>query len=283
MTFQRGVGFILSSRRLKQMYKIGEFSRITSLTVKTLRYYDEAGILTPSSRDEESGYRLYSAEDYRRAELIILLRRFDFSISEIRDVLDNCDDKSDLRYYLGEKKAQIEKRINHYKGLMRAIDDFVSLPEQEEITMQYEIETKTYEPILVASIRFKGRYEETGKYFGMLYKVIQSKAAGAPFCCYYDGEYKEEGADIEVCVPVKEPVSGDGITAKKLPTVKAVVTTHIGPYDKLGEAYKAVTDYVTGHQLKSKVPGRETYLKGPGLLFKGNPNKYVTEVALEIE
>lgn len=52
------------------MYKIGEFSKITNLTIKALRYYDEENILKPSLR-ENNGYRLYSKEDIKKAELII--------------------------------------------------------------------------------------------------------------------------------------------------------------------------------------------------------------------
>ena len=64
------------------MYKIGEFSKITNMTVKTLRYYDEENILTPSYRDEDTNYRYYSEEDFKKAELILMLRNLDFSISE---------------------------------------------------------------------------------------------------------------------------------------------------------------------------------------------------------
>ena len=68
------------------MYRIGEFSRITSLTVKALRYYDEEGILSPSERDK-NGYRLYNETDYEKARQIVLLRELDFSIMEIKDCL----------------------------------------------------------------------------------------------------------------------------------------------------------------------------------------------------
>ena len=63
------------------MYRISEFSKITNLTVKALRYYDEQGILVPSHRDSQNGYRYYSEEDFKRAQLVALLRSFEFSIS----------------------------------------------------------------------------------------------------------------------------------------------------------------------------------------------------------
>ncbi len=264
------------------MYRIGEFSRMTKLTVKTLRYYDEAGILVPSGRGDENGYRLYGDADYRKAKLILLLRRFGFSIGEIRDVLEHCESGDDLRYYLAEKKAQIETRIRGLRSLVREIDACLSPPKQEESSMNYQIEVKTFEPVLVAAIRFKGRYDDIGKYFGRLYATVKDKAAGAPFNLYYDGEYRETDADIEVCVPVKETVSGSGVTTRRLPAVKAVATTHAGPYEKLGEAYKAVTDYAAAHHLETETPSRETYVKGPGMMFKGNPNKYETEVAITV-
>lgn len=263
------------------MYQIGEFSKMTKLTVKALRYYDEAGILTPSCR-EENGYRLYSDSDYGKAKLILLLRGFDFSIGELRDVMEHYENSNDLRYYLAEKKLQIEAHIRDYRSLMRKMDAFLSLPEQEESTMNYKVKIKSLEPTLIASIRFKGRYEDTGKYFAKLFSTVKDKAAGAPFNLYYDGEYRETDADIEVCVPVREPVSGVEVKTRSLPAMRAIVTTHVGPYDKLGDAYKAVTDYAEANHLEMKTPSRETYVKGPGMIFKGNPNRYETEIAVEI-
>lgn len=265
------------------MYKIGEFSRFTNLTVKTLRYYDEAKILTPSWRDDTNGYRLYDENDYKKAELIIFLRKLDFSISEIKDVLENYESQNDLTYFLAEKKTQISKRINDDQNLICALEAYISQPKREEKIMNYEIQTKIYAPVLVASIRYQGKYEDTGKYFGKIFNAVKSKANGTPFNCYYDGEYKEDDADIEVCVPIKEPVTGNGVSSKRLPEMKAIYTTHMGSYDTLGDAYKALADYALEHNLKCKTPSREIYLKGPGMIFKGNPNKYVTEIAMEIE
>lgn len=264
------------------MYQIGEFSRMTKLTVKALRYYDEADILSPSCREKENGYRLYSDADYQKAKLILLLRGFDFSIGEIRDVLEHYDSRDDLRYYLAEKKAQMENRIRGYKKLIREMDAYLSQPEQEENMMSYKIEVKTFEPVLVASIRFKGKYQDISNYIGKLYGAVKNKAAGAPFNLYYDCEYRETDADIEICIPVKEPVSGAGVETRRLPAMKAIVTMHVGPYEKLGEAYKALTDYATEQHFEMKTPARETYVKGPSMLFKGNPNKYETEIAIQI-
>lgn len=86
------------------MYKIGDFSKITNITIKTLRYYDEENILKPSSRSAETGYRFYDGNDFKKARLIVLLRKLDFSISEIRDVLMSCEEPEICHIILRKSK-----------------------------------------------------------------------------------------------------------------------------------------------------------------------------------
>lgn len=265
------------------MYKIGEFSRITKLSQKTLRYYDEENILVPSGRDETNGYRLYSADDCKKAELISLLRRFNFTILEIKDVMVHYETPADLSYYLLEKKAQITKRIKEYRELIRLLDSFVSKTESEEKAMQYEIETKTIPSALAATVRYNGKYSDTGRYYGQLFAAVKGNANGTPFNCYYDCDYRDDDADIEVCVPVKCSVSGSDVTTKQFAEIRAISTIHVGPYETLSGAYKALTDYAIANGLTVKSPSREIYHKGPGMLFKGNPNNYVTELIFEVE
>lgn len=264
------------------MYKISDFSKITNLTVKALRYYDEEKILTPSYRHEENSYRYYDENDFKKAELIVLFRNLDFSISEIRDVLTNCENISDLSYYLEEKKNMIERKIDEEKEIIRKIDLCIPLKHMEEKCMDYKIEVKEFQPVTVATIRFKGKYSDVGEYFGKLYKAVKGNSSGKPFSCYYDAEFKEE-ADIELCVPTTKLISDTSITAKKLPAIKAICTTHIGSYETLNLAYKALFDYASSHNVKCIIPSREVYIKGPGIIFKGNPNKFVTEIILPFE
>lgn len=71
------------------MYKIGEFSKIVDLPVRTLRYYDECGILKPEYTDTFSGYRYYTLDNVYEAEMIKLLKSVDFSLEEVLDTKDN--------------------------------------------------------------------------------------------------------------------------------------------------------------------------------------------------
>lgn len=265
------------------MYKISEFSKITSLSVKALRYYDEETILTPAWRDPETGYRYYSEEDFTKAQRILLLRSLDFSIAEIRDVLENCRDDSDLTCYLEEKRTRVENQILVEKALIKKMNLYIKPKDREEISMNYQIEVKDIPDVTVAAIRYRGKYDEVGKHIGKLYKAVKDQKAGAPIQCYHDEEYREADADLELCLPTKKLIRHPDVEGKKLPAIRAICITHVGSYSKLNLAYKAIFDYAREHSLTCVTPSREVYLKGPGMIFKGNEDSYITEIIVPVQ
>lgn len=88
------------------MYKIGEFSKIVDIPVRTLRYYAEYGVLVPSEVDEFTGYKYYSEENIIECELIKLLKSLDFTLDEIIEYRDNIDEE-----IIEKKKKEIEERM----------------------------------------------------------------------------------------------------------------------------------------------------------------------------
>ena len=100
---------------------------------------------------------------------------------------------------------------------------------------------------------------------------------------YFDGEYKEEGADYETCLPVRKGKDVEGISVRELTGGTCVSLIHKGPYDTLTESYKKLYAYINEKGYKTKLPSREVYLKGPGMIFKGNPKNYLTEIQIMIE
>ena len=264
-----------------ELYKISEFSRITRLTAKALRYYEQEGILKPSARDVNN-YRLYNENDYGKARMIALLREFGFSIMEIKDVLEICEDSEDLACVMKEKIDFIQENIKKEKSLIRNLSKKISEKEKGgKANMKYEIEVKEIPKVKVASIRYRGEYGDVGKYMGTLYKEIKNDADGVPFQCYFDAEYKES-ADMELCVPIKKVFEARQTVIKELPAIQAISTIHTGSYDRIGEAYKALMDYAKKNNIQCGLPSREIYLKGPGAIFKGNQDKYVTEILIPV-
>ena len=148
--------------------------------------------------------------------------------------------------------------------------------------MNYEIKIRDIEPVLAATLRFSGKHKEAGKHFPDIYKALKGQSSGSPFFCYYNKEYKET-ADIELCVPVSEKKELKGIIIKELPRIKAVSTVHTGSYETIRYAYQALTEYITEKKLETELPVREVYIKGPGMFFKGNPDKYITEIIIPLK
>src|SRR5437899_12337683 len=78
------------------MYSIGQFSKVTGITVKALRFYHAEGVLVPSYVDPDSGYRYYNAYDAEKARIVARLRELEFSLHDIKEMLAQCDDEADL-------------------------------------------------------------------------------------------------------------------------------------------------------------------------------------------
>src|ERR1041385_7593236 len=96
---------------MKTSYGIGEFSTVTGLSVKTLRFYHEKGILVPTSVDAATGYRYYDAGKVEKARVIMRLRAMEFSIEDIAAVLAECADEADILNYLEQHRGRLQQRI----------------------------------------------------------------------------------------------------------------------------------------------------------------------------
>jgi effector-binding domain-containing protein len=107
--------------------------------------------------------------------------------------------------------------------------------------------------------------------------------SGKPFLLHYDQEYREDDADFEACFPVRQARDVEGISVRELPGGHCVSLLHRGPYDELGRSYAKLIDYIGQKDLKVSTPSREVYIKGPGMIFRGNPKKYLTEIQFLVE
>lgn len=271
-------------------YQIGEFSIISRLSIKTLRYYHECGLLEPAFIDAESGYRYYDQSCLERAKIINELKELDFPLREIKEILDHCKDDSELISYAIKKSEEIKEKIAHYSLMQKKLEVFIQQAGQDEeakIQMSQEIIIKEIPDMLIASIRFKGKYQDITPVFGSLFKNIGRYCNGAPFSLYYDSGYKEDEADIEACVPVRTmvemTVSNDGIKCRKLTGGKAVTTIHKGPYETIGQSYQLLFDHINENKRQIRLPNREVYLKGPGMILPRSPKKFITEIQMLLE
>ena len=147
-------------------------------------------------------------------------------------------------------------------------------------SQQPEIIHKIVAPQLMGGIRMRGKYEDCKPLFKQLGKKFGFNICGPAFMLYYDEEYKAEDADFEVCMSIRKGEGNDEISVREFPGGACVSLLHHGPYDNLKESYDRILSYCCENQIKIESPIRELYLKGPGMFFKGNPKKYITEIQI---
>jgi effector-binding domain-containing protein len=267
------------------MFSIGQFSKITGLSVKTIRLYHEKGLLHASRVDDLTGYRYFDRRGVQRARAVAFLKEMVFSLAEIKEILDGFQDEVEIIDFLERQRKEIETRLGKLDRIAASLDSLLQ-KEKEAAAMlaqnRYEVTEKTLPDQRVATIRWKGKYGETGKALGRVARLVGRHAAGAPFNLYHDADYKEEDADIESGFPVHEVKPGRDVSVKVLPGGRCVSLIHRGSYDSLGRSYERLFEYIQQRGYEPLTPSREIYLKGPGMILRGNPKNYLTELQVLI-
>lgn len=264
------------------MFTIGQFSKITGLTIKTLRHYHTIGLLEPQRIDASSGYRYYDRSGLEKAQAVKLLRSLMLPLETIRRILTDFHDEADILEFLEGHRRDIEIRRSELETAAASLDEIIAKEKDARDFLStspgFEVKIASVEDFPIASIRWKGRYEDVGKIYARLMKRAGTLIAGRPFNLYYDEDFKENDADIESCIRIRKEKVIEGISTRILPGGRVLSLIHPGPYEQLGNSYARVAEYAQaeGHELRP--PSREIYLKGPGPIFRGNPKKYLTEI-----
>ncbi len=153
--------------------------------------------------------------------------------------------------------------------------------------MEYEVVTTETAEQVVVSIREKLPQDRMpafigstmGELFGFLGRSGVEPVA-PPFVIYY--EFGPHEIDAEVCVPIAALIEGtDRIRASVIPRMTVARTLHVGPYEQLGEAYRAISEWTDEHGIEPAGPVRERYLNGPGD-DGAAPADYRTEIEVPI-
>ena len=269
------------------MFRIGQLSKATGLSVKAIRFYQEKGLLEPAHVDSGSGYRYFDAASVERARIIVALRRLDFSIEDIGTILADCSDESDVLEHLERQKATLRERMRRDRDIVGTLDTIIRQEREAREAMKQtdtSIGTKEVDTQLIASLRMRGKYSECGRGFSTIARRLGRHLGGKAFCLHWDEEYKEDDADFEACFPLKRRPKNapDGISVRELPAACCLSLIHRGPYETIGRSYERLMEQVETQGLEVVRPTREIYIKGPGMLFKGNPQRYITEIQMPV-
>ena len=268
------------------MFKIGDFSKLSQVSVKTLRYYDEIGLLRPSEIDRFTGYRYYTASQLSRLNRILLLKDLGLSLDQIGRLLGSDLPPAQLRGMLKLRQAEIERSIEEEEARLTRVAALLTHIEQENVNMsKYDVVIKKVAPVRIASIRdVVANYGAQGELWGELgaYLAQHNVKAVAPCLTIDHNEsYKERDVDLEVCevIDAALPMT-DRVKVRELPAVEQMAcVVHHGTFASIGQAYQAVVSWIEDNGFHIAGPCREIYLRYER---GGDQKDYVTEVQFPV-
>lgn len=271
------------------MFKIGEFSKLSQVTVKTLRYYDEIGLLKPAKVDRFTSYRYYSVDQLPRLNRILALKDLGLSLEQIARLLDEGLSPDQLRGMFKLKQAEIQQRVGEEQARLARVEARLKQIEQEGRMPTYEVVIKKVNAQRVAAVRgVIPTYSEQGHLWDELCAYLEQhkvKPAGPCFTLYHDDEYRERDVDAEVCEPVQAdapPPDHGRAKVYELPAVETMAcVVHHGSYDMLGQAYRDLLTWIETNSYRIVGPNRDVYLRGPE--SGSDPSTHVTEVQIPVE
>jgi DNA-binding transcriptional MerR regulator len=269
------------------MFKIGDFSKLSQVSVRTLRYYEEMGLLAPIEVDHFTSYRYYSVDQLPRLNRILALKDLGFSLEQIAQMLDEGLSPAQLRGMLRMKQAEIQQQVGEEQARLARVEARLRQIEQEGKMPTHEVVIKKIEPQLVAAIRrVIPNYGGIGQLYGELFAHLGQRGgrpAGPPLAIYHDPEFREQDADVEVAAPLAAPLPGsEQVSVRELPGVEqAASMVYQGTYENIGGAYNTLLAWTGTNGYRIAGPCREVYLRGP----ESGPDSssYVTEIQVPVE
>src|SRR5258707_9989979 len=263
--------------------KIGEFARVGQVSIATLRYYDQYGLLKPNALDPDTGYRYYSLDQLARLHRILALKELDFPLEQIARLLEEDLSLEQLRGMFTLKQAQTQHLIDTEQARLTRIAARLRQIEQEGKMPAYEVLLKQVDPLLVASIRDRiPIISERGHLYETLsaYLDQQGVQGSQPdlFLLHSRHELHDEGMsiDVEVAIPLPTSLPGnERISIRTLPGGLMACTVHTGEDLFLGRAYVALYRWMTDNGYRLIGPPRQVHLRRA----EGrDPSQYVTEM-----
>ena len=268
-------------------FKIGEFSKLCQVTVKTLRHYEQIGLLTPVEIDEWTGYRYYDISQLRQMSRIIQLKQLGFSLEEISEIFvqglqlptldmirskaENCRVEVTRLIKRQTELAKLEATLHNQENIMEKVFK-KSLPSRIFATHRRKIDS--YQELFNLCPDIIGpEMERLG---------CQCPAPQYCFTVEYQEEYGKD-IDIEFFEAVAERgIDSDLIKFKELEEIPvAICINHYGSYEKMPETFAELYAYVETNGYEPSEPARFMYIDG--IWNKESTDEWLTEIQLPVK
>ena len=263
------------------MYKIGDFSRMSKTTIKTLRYYEKEGLLMPIYVDQNTGYRYYETGQLVELSKIISLRQIGLSIKDIKSILAGYN----MEKILNKKKEELKENLILFHIQLSKINYLL-----EGDNMKNEIFIKAIPSYIIyykdGVISDYSKISEFVLQAGTeCHKANPNLKCVTPNYCYIsylDGEYKEKDIKIRYAEAVeKTGLATEKVKFMQTDAITAVCIYHKGSYDHLRDSYNIILKYIEDNDYEIIDNPRECYLDG--CWNKENENDYLTEIQFPVK
>ncbi len=268
------------------MLKIGEFSKLSRVSVRMLRHYDEIGLLKPAEIDSFTDYRYYREDQLPTVCRITALKDMGFSLADIVRILEIYEDPEKLEPYFSARERELEALARDTAQKLTLLDAARKRLRKEE-NMRYNVTLKTIPARYAATVRMTlPRYEDEGRIWGVLTEeTCRMKLTEADPCLcavtYLDGEYKEKDVDMMAWKTVKGSYPDtEHVKFRMLPEVTVASCTYQGGYAQIVDVYAAVVAWIEANGYQTAGPMFNIYHVSPHETT--DPDQFVTEICYPI-
>ena len=242
---------------------VGEFSRITHLSVKTLRHYHQVGLLEPAEVNPDTGYRYYTLEQIPTVQVIRRLRALEMPVPGVKAVLA-APDAADRNALIAAHLDRLEKQLADTYAAVDSLRNLLKQPAEVAVTH------RTVPPAAVAGIAQTVGREDILSWWqgalGELHATVRAQGlrpAGPAGGLFASELFTRDRGDATIFVPVAADVRAVGrVTPLVIPAAELAVATHRGSLDDIDVTYGGLGSYVTAHEIGVDGPLREYYLAG---------------------
>lgn len=269
------------------MFKIGDFSKLSNISIRMLRYYEKMELLLPEQVDEDSGFRYYSARQLERAGQIQRLKALGFSLAVIGKILSS-DDMEDLEKHFLIRKQELEEELETVAAQSRMLDSVKTIIGKDTELMSYNVVLKEIPQRFVMGVRqIIGSYNDEGILWNTLYAETQKQPIhfSAPLlglAVFHDKEYKEKDVDVEVQSAVEEGnyTDTDAVKFYTAPATQVASVTFRGSYDQMPKVTQAIAQWIEDNGYAISGPMFNIYHVSPAQ--DKNPENWVTEACFQV-
>ena len=262
------------------LYKIGMFAAMNHITVKTLRFYEEQGLLMPALIHPDTGYRYYTLSQMAVLHQITALKQAGFTLEEIAHIHTGADEEAVLL----KKKAELLAKIADLTRQIAVVDGYLS---KQKNDLSAPVLIKTIPETTVAFMRIRlesydclfDRMPEMGK----LMEKAGCECALPEYCftAYPEAGYKDADILADICESVVAAKKENGdLRFKTLPEIQAACVFHKGSYRSFSESYETVLRYIeeNGYEIAGEI--RESYIDG--VWNKDDERQWLSEIQVPV-